>query len=106
MRLKRETYFFIKCDGQLVRINFSEILYIESIKDYVNIKTENKEYIYLETLKSLETQLPHNFQRIHKSYILNTDKILKVGSNFVSLISKKDIPLGESSRSQFFSKLK
>ena len=104
--IKTSTYFFIKCDGQKVRINFNEILYIESIKDYVNIKTEEKEYIYLETLKSLETQLPINFQRVHKSYILNIDKILKVGSNFASLISKKEIPLGETYRSQLFSKLK
>lgn len=102
---KTETYFFIKCDGQKVRINFNEILFIESIKDYVNIKTENKEYIYLETLKSLENQLPDQFQRVHKSYILNIDKILKIGNNTATLNSQKEIPLGETYKSILFSKI-
>jgi DNA-binding LytR/AlgR family response regulator len=99
------TYFFIKSGGQQIRINFSEILYVESIKDYVCIKTENEEYIYLETLKSLETQLPLNFERVHKSFIVNLDKILKFNSKCLSLISEKEIPIGETYKSQLFSKL-
>ena len=68
------SYFFVKSSGQQHKINFDEILYIESIKDYVSIKTENQEYIVLDTLKSLENQLPENFARVHKSFILNLDK--------------------------------
>lgn len=102
---EKDHHFFIKSGGQQNKIFFEDILYVESIKDYVNIKTENEEYIYLETLKSLETQLPKNFQRVHKSYILNIDKILKVGNNTATLNSEKEIPLGETYKSLLFSKL-
>lgn len=72
---KENTYFFVKSSGQQHKINFDEILFVESIKDYVSIKTENQEYIVLDTLKSLENQLPVNFTRVHKSFILNLEKI-------------------------------
>ncbi|MFC6266931.1 LytR/AlgR family response regulator transcription factor [Frigoriflavimonas asaccharolytica] len=100
------TYFFIKSGGQQIKINFSEILCIESIKDYVCIKTESEEYVYLETLKSLETLLPKNFPRVHKSFIINLDKILKFNSKTVTIISEKEIPIGETYKSQMFSALK
>ena len=100
------SYFFVKSSGQQHKINFDEILYIESIKDYVNIKTENQEYIVLDTLKSLENQLPENFARVHKSFILNLDKIEKIDVRNVFLNSGKEIPIGETYKSEFFQKLK
>ena len=72
------SYFFVKSSGQQHKINFDEILYVESIKDYVSIKTENQEYIVLDTLKSLERQLSDRFTRIHKSFIVNVDKIIRI----------------------------
>ena len=100
------SYFFVKSSGQQHKINFDEILYIESIKDYVSIKTENQEYIVLDTLKSLENQLPENFARVHKSFILNLDKIEKIDVRNVFLNSGKEIPIGETYKSEFFQKLK
>lgn len=100
------SYFFVKSSGQQYRINFNEILYIESIKDYVNIKTENQEYIVLDTLKSLENQLPGNFARVHKSFILNLNKIEKIDVRNVFLNSGKEIPIGETYKSEFLLKLK
>lgn len=100
------SYFFVKSSGQQHRINFDDILYIESIKDYVNIKTENQEYIVLETLKSLENQLPNNFARVHKSFILNLNKIEKIDVKNVFLSSGKEIPIGETYKSEFLLKLK
>ena len=100
------SYFFVKSSGQQHKINFDEILYIESIKDYVNIKTYNQEYIVLDTLKSLENQLPENFARVHKSFILNLDKIEKIDVRNVFLNSGKEIPIGETYKSEFFQKLK
>lgn len=100
------SYFFVKSSGQQHKINFDEILYIESIKDYVNIKTDNQEYIVLDTLKSLENQLPENFARVHKSFILNLDKIEKIDVRNVFLNSGKEIPIGETYKSEFFQKLK
>lgn len=99
-------HFFVKSSGQQHRINFDEILYVESIKDYVNIKTETQEYIVLDTLKSLENQLPANFTRIHKSFILNLNKVKSLNSKKVILISEHEISVGEMYRSNLLEKLK
>lgn len=100
------SYFFIKSSGQQHRIQFDDILFVESIKDYVNIKTQHQEYIVLDTLKSLENQLPENFARVHKSFILNLDKIDKIDVKNVFLSSGKEIPIGETYKSDFLLKLK
>ena len=102
----KNSHFFIKSSGQQHRINFDDILYVESIKDYVNIKTENQEFIVLETLKSLENQLPENFARVHESFILNLDKIEKIDVKNVFLNSGKEIPIGETYKSDFLLRLK
>ncbi len=100
-------YFFVKSSGQQHRINFDEVLYIESLKDYVNIKTEHQEYIVLDTLKSFEQQLPDtSFIRVHKSYIINLDKIKTVNIKSANLISGGEIPIGESYKLNFLKKLK
>lgn len=100
------SYFFVKSSGQQHRINFDDILYVESIKDYVNIKTEDQEYIVLDTLKSLENQLPGNFARVHKSFIINLEKVEKIDIKNVFLASGKEIPIGETYKSEFFLKIK
>ncbi len=102
----QNSYFFIKSSGQQHKINFDEILYVESIKDYVSIKTENQEYIVLDTLKSLEKQLSDRFTRIHKSFIVNVDKIIRINPKTISLLLEIEIPMGETYKSDFFLKLK
>lgn len=102
----QNSYFFIKSSGQQHKINFDEILYVESIKDYVSIKTENQEYIVLDTLKSLEKQLSDCFTRIHKSFIVNVDKIIRINPKTISLLLEIEIPMGETYKSDFFLKLK
>ena len=102
----KNSHFFIKSSGQQHRINFDDIHYVESIKDYVNIKTENQEYIVLDTLKSLENQLPENFARVHKSFILNLEKIEKIDVKNAFLNSGKEIPIGETYKSDFLLRLK
>lgn len=100
------SYFFVKSSGQQHKINFDEILYVESIKDYVSIKTDNQEYIVLDTLKSLEKQLSDRFTRIHKSFIVNVDKIIRINPKTISLLLEIEIPMGETYKSDFFLKLK
>lgn len=94
---EENTHFFVKSSGQRHRVSFNEIIYIESIKDYVNIRTENDEYIVLDTLKSMENQLPERFVRIHKSFIVNLDKVKSIGAKKV-ILSEYEIPIGESYR--------
>ena len=99
-------HFFVKSSGHQHRINFDDVLYVESIKDYVNIKTESQEYIVLDTLKSLENQLPAKFVRVHKSFILNVDKVKSLNSKKIIINSEQEIPIGEMYRSNFLDKLK
>ncbi|MGR3855672.1 MULTISPECIES: LytR/AlgR family response regulator transcription factor [Chryseobacterium] len=94
---EENTHFFVKSSGQKHRIGFHEILYVESIKDYINIRTENDEFIVLDTLKSMESQLPEKFVRIHKSFIVNLDKVKSIGAKKV-ILSEYEIPIGESYR--------
>jgi DNA-binding LytR/AlgR family response regulator len=104
---KVELHFFVKSSGQQHRINFKDILYVESIKDYVNIKTANQEYIVLDTLKSIELQLSEfSFARIHKSFIINLDQIKSIAAKKIILSSDHEIPIGDSYRTHFLSKLK
>lgn len=101
-----DSHFFVKSSGQQYRLSFNDILYIESIRDYVNIRTENEEYIVLDTLKSMENQLSDTFVRIHKSFIINLNKVKSIGAKKVDLISEHEIPVGDSYRANLLSRLK
>lgn len=106
IRDSAHSHFFVKSSGQQNRINFDDLLFIESIKDYVSINTENQEHIVLETLKSLENQLPDRFSRVHKSFIINLNKIQTIDGKNIQLISEKTIPIGETYKSDFLLKIK
>lgn len=104
---KEDFHFFVKSSGAQHRINYEDILFVESIKDYVNIKTEDQEYIVLDTLKSMERQLSEKFfVRIHKSFIVNISQIRSFDSKKVILSSGREIPVGESYRNNFLSHFK
>ncbi|WP_294295981.1 LytTR family DNA-binding domain-containing protein [uncultured Chryseobacterium sp.] len=104
---KEDTHFFVKSSGQQHRINFKDILYVESIRDYINIKTAEQEYIVLDTLKSMEQQLPEtSFIRIHKSFIVNLHQIRNVAGKKVTLISGNELPIGESYRMNLLTRIK
>jgi len=101
-----DSYFFVKSSGQQHRINFDEILYIESIKDYVNIRTVHQEYIILDSLKSLEQELPKSsFIRVHKSFIINLNQVKSIGTKKIFLLSEHEIPIGDSFRANLLNSL-
>ena len=86
--------FFIKIDAQQVKLKPSEILYIESMRDYVKIYTENRDvpYIPLMTLKKVKVILTQNyFLQINRSQIINISKITSFGKNSLSIDAKKFI---------------
>ncbi len=90
---------FVKSDKKLHRLFYDEIYYIEGLKDYVIIKTDKSRIVTLQTMKSLETKLPQqNFRRIHRSYIINLDKIQSVVGNNVEIEingQKTKLPIGK-----------
>ncbi|MCW3160941.1 LytR/AlgR family response regulator transcription factor [Chryseobacterium oryctis] len=101
------SYFYVKASGQQHRVNFEDILFVESIKDYVNIKTSEQEYIVLDTLKSMEKQLPESsFVRIHKSFIINLNQIQNFDIKKVNLVDNKEIPIGDMYKHNFLIKIK
>lgn len=99
-----DDFFFVKADKKLVKVNYSEIVYIEGLKDYVIIRLEQTRVITLQTMKSLEDKLPASkFKRIHRSFIVNIDKIHAIIGNMVEVLEKgqpKHLPIGKNYRDE------
>lgn len=99
-----DDFTFVKADKKLVKVNYEDIIYIEGLKDYVIIRQENERVITLQTMKSLEDKLPpETFKRIHRSYIVNLDKINAIVGNMVEVIEKdkpKHLPIGKNYREE------
>ncbi|HQU54295.1 MAG TPA: LytTR family DNA-binding domain-containing protein, partial [Saprospiraceae bacterium] len=97
-------YIFIKADKKLVRVRFADIIYIEGLKDYVIIRLDQSRVITLQTMKSLEDKLPTPmFKRIHRSYIVNVNKIEAIVGNMVEVTEKgqtKHLPIGKNYRDE------
>lgn len=100
-----EDHLFVKADQKLVRINYSDIKYVEAFADYVKIYTDEKRVITLLTMKKMEEQLPENqFARVHRSFIVSLSKIKSFNSNEVE-IDGKQIPVGKHYRDAFIEKI-
>jgi len=84
------------------RIDFSEIQYIEGLKEYLVIYTPKGKTLTLQSFKKMEEMLPSdNFMRVHKSYIVALDKIISIERNRIK-IGDKLIPIGESYSKHFY----
>lgn len=94
---------FIKTDYRMVKISIQDIRYIEGMSEYLKLFLDNqpKPIITLLAMKTLEEKLPQNFMRIHRSYIVNLDKIMEVNKNRVILDNDTYLPIGESYKEQF-----
>lgn len=94
-------FVFIKANQSLVRVKYSDISYIEGLKDYVKVYVGLKPLITKCTIKHLEKKLPKaNFIRIHKSYIVSVSQIVKVEFNHVFILQKQ-IPIGQLYKESF-----
>lgn len=83
---KNSGFIFVKSEYRQIKINFSEILYIEGLKDYVKIYTSShpRPILTLMSLKKLEEELPsEQFMRVHRSYIISLEKIEAIERNHV-----------------------
>jgi two-component system, LytTR family, response regulator len=105
-----DDYFFVKTElkGKMLRINFKDIDYIESMKNYVAIHHNGMKTLALLTMKDLEERLPAiHFLRIHRSFIIAVDKITAIEGNTVLLRNiKEGILLGETYRPAFLEKMR
>lgn len=91
-----DDYVYFKVDKKMVKTKMTDVLYIESIKDYVRVRTEEKEIITQQKISYLEESLPQQqFLRIHRSFIVNVDKIDAYSATDVE-IGKHSIPIGRN----------
>ena len=101
-----QDFMFVRAEYENVKMNFSDILFIEGLKDYVKIYTiDNKFTLTLISLIKLENLLSNKgFSRIHRSYIINIKHVKSIQKNKV-LISDKRIPISESYKTSFFERI-
>lgn len=91
-----KNYIVLKENKKLHKVELSSILYIEGMKEYVMFYTTTQKMIIHASLKSLETRLPQDiFLRVHKSYIVNKNKVSNMFGNQLA-IGDKYIPIGYS----------
>lgn len=89
---------FIKTDGKFIRLSYQDILYIESMGDYVKYFTMAKHYLTHSTLKAVEEKMnPKQFMKVHRSYIVNMSKIKDIQDNTI-VIDTKVIPISKALR--------
>ncbi|MEN8120547.1 MAG: LytTR family DNA-binding domain-containing protein [Bacteroidota bacterium] len=94
-RKQSEDFIQLKSNHKIYKVKHKDILYIEGLKEYVTFYTIEKKIVVLESLKKLEETLPKNlFIRIHKSYIVNTDKVESLYGSQLE-INDKYIPIGK-----------
>ncbi|OQP50851.1 DNA-binding response regulator [Niastella yeongjuensis] len=101
-----KAYMYFKVNKELVKIYLKEIIYIESIKDYVKIVMPGKSVITYQRIGYMEEKLPENkFVRIHKSYIISVDKIVSYNNEEVN-VQSISLPIGRNFKQQFLRSLK
>ena len=95
---------FVKADYKVIRINISDIKYIEGMSDYVRIfmDGEQKPGMTLLSMKKIEERLPpQQFMRVHRSYIVNLQKIMEISRLRIIFDNNVCIPVGDSYKDNF-----
>ncbi|MEO5947571.1 MAG: LytTR family DNA-binding domain-containing protein [Chitinophagaceae bacterium] len=87
-------FLYLRVERKMVKVLFNDILYIESLKDYIKIVTGTKTIVTRHSISSLEEMLPKkSFLRIHRSYIVAIDKIDSFNGEIID-IAKNELPIG------------
>lgn len=103
---KEEGYLLIKVEYKNVKIDFSDILYIEGLKDYLKVHTKKEMHLTRLSLKSIQAKLPSNqFIRVHRSYIVAQKEITSFQKGQIYL-SEIAIPIGISYQDEVQLRLK
>lgn len=103
---EEESSLYVQVGKKRIKVRLSEILFIESQRDYVKIKTTRKEITVHQTIRYMEEQLPANqFLRIHRSFIIRLDKIEGWSTSDIDLPGAQ-LPIGRTYKSQVIKVLK
>jgi two-component system, LytTR family, response regulator len=97
---KDESFVYFRADRKMIKVLLDDILYIESMKDYVKVFTNQAVIITKQSISSVEAMLPEKeFVRVHRSYIVSLKKIKSFTSELME-IEKAEIPIGKLYRNE------
>ena len=100
------SFIYLRSDRKNIKINLDEILFIESLKDYIKVVTKDRTIVTKQSICSLEDTLPTNaFIRSHRSYIVSISKIESFTHDLIQ-IGKYELPISRSYRLQVENLLK
>ncbi len=103
--MEQQDFIFVRSDRRMIRIDFVEILYIESLSDYIKIFLKDKLVVTREAISSIEARLPHkDFIRVHRSFIISKAHIVSFTNEFVE-IGDEEIPISRSYKQEVLQRL-
>ncbi len=103
--LPQDDHFFLKETKGYTRLNYKDVIYIESMGDFSKIFTATNRHITLVNLKNLEKQLPPVFLRVHKQYIINLNQITTISTNEIHLNHDHTTPLSIANKQELMEKI-
>lgn len=111
LRQKGETiaaeagYFYVKSNGRIERVNYNELLYIEAMSNYITLYTTTAKLVVYHTIKGILEQLPaEKFIQVHKSAVVNLDKINAIEGNMLRIGDAK-ITIGQNFHDEAMKKI-
>jgi two-component system LytT family response regulator len=97
-------YIYVQSNKKNIKIVLEDVLYIESLKEYVQIHFKNRKVIFKGGISAFEQKLDHHFVRVHRSYIVNINKITAYTKSDVE-IERIEIPIGDSYKDELLTKI-
>ena len=106
IHIEKDDSIFVRSDRKMVKVNFQDIVFIESLSDYIKIHLEGEKVLVTrDTLSNIEARLPiSDFIRIHRSFIVSMHKIETFTSDTIG-IGKHEVPISRSYRDAVIEKL-
>jgi DNA-binding LytR/AlgR family response regulator len=96
-------YFLVKEEQGMIRIQHQDVIYVSALENYVKIVTTTKNYMILATLSQFEKQITnhtHPFLRVHRSHLVNLNRIKTVSKEQCIVSNNHEIPIGEMYRAE------
>lgn len=103
-KVERKDHLFLKTDQKFERVNFEDILWLEAMENYVRVVGTDGKLLTLMTLSNMESLLPEQFMRVHKTYIVNLDKVQAVEGGILHINGHK-IPVSRQKRKEVMGRL-
>jgi len=101
----KSDFIFIRSDRKMIKLNFSDVNYVESFSDYIKIHLDDKTIVTRETISNIEAKLPQkDFLRIHRSYIVSFAKIESFTNECIE-VKNKTLPISRSYKSDVIARL-